>query len=351
VELLLSFQPMDDALRQQLLQKAQGALQLQLAYFGVSAGLFDRLDAPMSMQDLAAATGNDADYLVRWADAAYAVELLERETDGDSAPRFLLTATGRAFRRDTPGTLFPLAVQVVLGAHMAERATTLAKSGERPGEQVLGERESILPLFGPMLEHAFGPMFDAHILGAVPVFEKVNAEGGLAVDLGCGNGWYLRRLAKRCTHLRGIGLDSFAESIRQANAAAENEGLSDRVRFQEGDLHQFQVDEPAALIAMNRALHHVWETGDRVFEIMSEHLGPGGAAVIWEPAWPSDVATLRNHPRFRAMAFQNLAEHVQGNHFLIPEEIAEALSNAGLEPKIYRLLDDTEAVIVGTKPA
>lgn len=340
---------MDDTLRQRLLQKAQGALELQVAYFGVATGLIDRLDVPSSARELAAAAGLDAGYVVRWADAAYAFELLDRETDGDGPPRFSLTATGRAFRRDTPGTLFPLAVQAVLGAHMAERAASLVKSGERPGESVLEECETILPLFGPMLEHTFGPMFDAHIAPAVPVFQKVSTEGGLAVDLGCGNGWYLRRLAKRCTDLRGIGLDGFAENIRQATEAAEREGVGDRLRFQMGDLHHFTVDEPAALIAMNRALHHVWESGAGIFEILSEHLAPGGAAVIWEPAWPSDVATLRGHPRLRAMAFQNLSEHVQGNHFLVPEEIADALAKAGLEPTIYRLVDDTEAVIVGVK--
>ena len=36
--------------------------------------------------------------------------------------------------------------------HMAERAAELMRSGERPGEQVLSERQTILPWFGPMLE-------------------------------------------------------------------------------------------------------------------------------------------------------------------------------------------------------
>lgn len=340
---------MDEAIRQRVLDRAQGALQLQVAFFGVAAGLFDHLEGHMTVAELAQATHRDVGYVTRWADAAFAFELLDRTT-ADGAVRFALTELGRAFRKDTPGTLFPVAVQAILGAHMTERATGLSRTGERPGERVLAERETILPLFGPMLEHTFGPLFDAQIVGAVPAFARVDEVGGLAVDLGCGNGWYLRRLAKRCTHLRAVGLDAFEENIRQATDAARAEGLAERVRFQAGDLHDFTVDEPVSLIAMNRALHHVWEQGDEVFRILADHLAPGGSAVIWEPAWPADVARLRDHPRLRGMAFQNLSEHVQGNHFLVPEEIAEALARTGLEPNIHRFVAGTEAVIVGTKP-
>ena len=153
------------------------------------------------------------------------------------------------------------------------------------------------------------------------IFAEVDAKGGLAVDLGCGNGWYLRKLAARWDRLRGIGLDGFAANVDQARALADAEGLGDRLEFREGDLHHFTVDEPASLIAMNRALHHV-----------------------------SDPSTLRSHPRLRGMAFQNLAEHVQGNHFLQPEEIAAELTKAGLEPTVYRFVEGTEAVVVGRKP-
>ena len=102
---------------------------------------------------------------------------------------------------------------------------------------------------------------------------------------------------------------------------------------------------------MNRALHHVWDRRDNVFRILRDHLAPGGAAVIWEPAWPDDVSTLRSHPRLRGMAFQNLAEHVQGNHFLKPEEIAEAFRRADMVPTIHRLFEDTEAIVVGVRPS
>ena len=61
------------------------------------------------------------------------------------------------------------------------------------------------------------------ILPNVPVFSEANQKGGVAVDLGCGNGWYLRKMAKRFPQLRGVGLDGFAENITQATQLAQQE--------------------------------------------------------------------------------------------------------------------------------
>lgn len=334
------------SLFEQVLRQAQGALALQLAFIGVANGLFEALDrdGPLDSARLAAATGMDPAYVARWADAAYAFEHLELDANG-----WILTETGRAFLPGRPGTLMPFAVQAVLSAHMSERAAGLMRTGERPGEKVLEERENILPWFGPMLEHTFGPLFEREVLPGVPVYREVDARGGVVVDLGCGNGWYLRRLAARHPHVRGVGLDGFAENIEQARAAAEREGLGERLDFREGDIHNYVVDEPVDVIAMNRALHHVWEVGrDAVFAMFRDRLKPGGCAVIWEPRWPDDITALRD-PRRRGMAFHNLSEHVQGNHFLRPAEVEEAFRAVGMSAETWLFADGAEMVVVGRK--
>ena len=336
------------ALRQQVMQQARGALSLDIAYVGVVNGLFSALNrlGSAGAAALAKAAERDLGYVTRWCDAAYAFGYLEESAPG----QFSLSAMGDAFRPEAPNTLMPFAVQAVLSAHMAERAAGLMPSGERPGEKVLAERATVLPWFGPMLEHSFGPMLAREILPNVPVYRDVDARGGLAIDLGCGNGWYLRRLAERYPHLRGIGLDGFQENIDQATRMATAEGVGDRLRFDAGDIYHFNIGEPADLIAMNRALHHVWERKDEVFAILRDHLRPGGSAVIWEPCWPRERSALRE-PGRAAVAFQNLSEHVQGNHFLHPEEIAEQFEAVGLRPEIHLFADGREAVVTGTKPA
>lgn len=324
-------------------QRAQGALSLNIAFIGVVNGLFTALHelGEASTTALAAASKMDAGYLQRWCEAAFAFAWLD-ERNG----RWSLTESGAAMRPEAPDTLMALAVGSVLSAHMAERAAGLMRSGERPGEKVLGERETILPWFGAMLEANFRKTFEETICPAVPIFAEVDARGGLAVDLGCGNGWYLRALTQRCGHLRGLGLDGFDENVVQARAKAAAAGLGERLRFAQGDIKTFHLDEAADLIAMNRALHHVWDEKETVFRILHDQLKPGGAVVIWEPAWPDDVHTLRD-PALRGMAFQNLTEYVQGNHFLKPEEIAAQFAVAGMGSEIYRFGND--AVIVGRR--
>ena len=333
-------------LRKEAMGQAQGALILNTAYIGVTNGLFVTLAklGSATTAQLAEAANRDPGYVVRWCDAAYAFQFLDETQPGV----FTLTEKGDAFRPDVPGTLAPFALQSILSAHMAERAAGLMPSGERPGEKVLAERATVLPWFGPMLELNFGPLFENQVLPNVPAYEEVDKRGGLAVDLGCGNGWYLRRLAQRFHNMRGVGLDGFEENIRQAAEKAEEEHLSDRLQFKAGDIHQFTIDEPVDLIAMNRALHHVWDEKENVFQILRQHLKPGGVAVIWEPNWPADREKLRERT-MRPMAYQNMMEHIQGNHFLRPDEVADQFRSVDMEPQIFLLADGREAVITGTR--
>ncbi len=336
-----------DEMRTRLREQVQGAQGLQLAYIGVVNHLFDTLHrlGPATPESLAQTAHMDKGYVLRWCEAAYAFGYLELEGD-----RFCLSAYGDGMRPEVENSLMPMAVQSVLTAHMAERAAGLMRTGERPGESVLAERETVLPWFGPMLESGFSSMFQQTICPAVPAFDVVNTRRGLAVDLGCGNGWYLRALATRCNQLRGLGIDGFGENIHQAREAANKAGLGDRLDFIEGDIHSLTLDEPADLIAMNRALHHVWEKDvNQLFSWLKDNLKAGGYVVIWEPAWPDSREMLRQPP-YRGMSFQNLTEHVQGNHFLRPDEIAGAFEDVGMKAHIHLFANGTEAVVVGQMP-
>ncbi len=346
--------PTVDELRPSIMSAAQGAATLNLAFIGVTNGLFEALaERGLGAEALAERAGVDAGYVRRWCEAAFAFGMLEvdaADAADASSPRFTLTDLGHAFRPSTPGTLMPFAIQSVLGAHMSERAAGLMKTGERPGEVVLGERATILPWFGPMLEASFGGFFEREILPSLELYRELEARGGVAVDLGCGNGWYLRKLVTRYPHVRGVGLDGFEENVRHAEATAKQAGVDARLSFRTGDIYHFAVEEPVSLVAMNRALHHVWERRDEVFGILRDAIVPGGAVVIWEPRWPDALASLRA-PRQRPMAFQNLNEHVQGNHFLRPAEIEAAMREVGLSPRTYLFAEGAEAVIVGTRAA
>ncbi len=336
-----------EVLKNQIRQQAQGATRLHVAYIGITGKLFATLQRlqQATPSALAEASHNDPGYVRVWCDAAFAFEYLE--VDGET---FRLSEVGLLMCPDHPETLMPMVIQAMVSAHMADRAAELLPSGERPGEAVLGERATLLPWFGPMLEHGFGTLFEQTICPALSVFTEVDTQGGLALDLGCGNGWYLRALARRCKHLRGIGLDGFEENIRQARTKALAEGLENRLQFQQGDIHDFDQQEAVDLIAMNRALHHVWERDQKgIFQWLHDHLKPGGHAVIWEPAWPEQRETLRL-PARRGLAFQNLSEYIQGNHLLRPQEIVEAFHAQGMTTQVHEFMEGNEVLVVARRP-
>ena len=331
---------------QQFRTMVQGAQSLTVAYIGIVNGLFGALKRLGAGDAAAIATAArmDAGYVRRWCDAAYAFGYIEAEGEV-----FRLSETGAAMLPDAPDTLMPLAMTMVSSVHMALRSAGLMRSGERPGEKVMAEVETLLPWFGAMLEGTFARFFEEKICPGVPVFSEINERGGLVADLGCGNGWYLRALARRCGAVRGLGLDGFEENIAQATKLAGQEGLRDRLHFVQGDAHEFKLDQPADLIAMNRALHHVWEGGITPFiRRLRDNLRPGGAVAIWEPDWPADRSALRK-PALRSLALHNLNEHVQGNHLLHADEIAGAFAAEGFAPEIYRFSDGTEAMIVARR--
>lgn len=332
-------------MRNQIISNIQGAIALNIAFIGLSNNLFTVLAemGRVSHNELSAKTGLDMGYLRRWCDAAFAFGLLD-EDDG----KLLLTELGNAFIPETQGSLMPFAVQSVLSAHMCERAATFMRNGERPGEKVLAERENIIQLFGPMLEAMFSGIFEQQLLPNIPTYKETDDRGGIAVDLGCGNGWYLRKLATRFPNMRGIGFDGFEENINHATRLSQKDGLSKRLSFFIGDIYHIRVNESVDLIAMNRALHHVWDEREKVFTVIKEHLKIGGSAVIWEPNWPKVRSDLKD-PMKRGMAFQNLVEHIQGNHFLTPEEVEAEFHRVGMKTEVCLFVNGNEAVIVGKK--
>jgi len=327
--------------RNEMQSAMSSSMMLQVAYVGVSGGLFDSLDSAKSVAEIASATSSDAGYVDVWCDAAYAFGLLE--WDG----KFSLSEKGKYFSRQMP-SLLQMPVQAVLSAHMMERAATFLKSGERPGEKVLAERESILPLFGEMLERSFGKMFETSILPQLDIYEKTHSKGGTVIDLGCGNGWYLRKIAQKFTGIQCIGVDGFAENICQAQEACRKDGVSGRVNFVQGDIYSFNPEKKADLVAMNRALHHVWEKKEAVFSILSRIVADGGYVVIWEPHWPEDKTVLRKS-QWQGMAMQNISEYVQGNRFLNPAEIEAELERAGFSPQTHFFNNGAEAVVTGQR--
>jgi hypothetical protein len=166
--------------KKQLRAMVQGSQSLTVAYIGVVNDLFAALKR-LGTGDVAAiatATRMDAGYVRRWCDAAFAFGYLNAEGE-----LFRLSEMGAAMSPDAPNTLMPLPMTMVSSVHTALRSASLMRSGERPGETVMAQVETLLPWFGAMLEGTFARFFEEKICPGVPIFAEINERGGLVVDL------------------------------------------------------------------------------------------------------------------------------------------------------------------------
>lgn len=102
--------------------------------------------------------------------------------------------------------------------------------------------------------------------------------GGLIVELGCGTGRWLSRLAKYDHDHDFLGVDIDAPLIAHAQRHYARRGVS----FEVGDLTRAWRHRPAQLLVSVDVLHHVDDT-EALYRAAHGHLEPGAAWLIFEP--------------------------------------------------------------------
>jgi SAM-dependent methyltransferase len=120
-----------------------------------------------------------------------------------------------------------------------------------------------------------------HSYSLDPFLDRLAADGGLAVDLGCGTGVVARALAAR--GWRVIAVDHSPEMLAIAARNAERAGLGERIEFRRIDL--LDSDLPAGdaeLVTCQGVLHHLADP-DAGVSAMARILKPGGSFYISEP--------------------------------------------------------------------
>ncbi len=126
-----------------------------------------------------------------------------------------------------------------------------------------------------------------NVLQRLGVFEKLRPfSGGLAADLGCGQGAYTVELAKRFEQV--IGIDILPKNVEQAGA-----GTPDNVVFRCGPLEDLPIDSESVDAAfLVEVLDHVTEV-ERSLSELRRVLKPQAIAYI---SVPNALFPLETHP-------------------------------------------------------
>ena len=146
------------------------------------------------------------------------------------------------------------------------------------------------------------------------VLDHIDTLEGVALDVGCGTGWLLRKLVSDHPGASGVGIDLSEKMVETAGALAEAEGL-DALEFIRGDWEAESTQEKlrdrlphGADLVVCASVFHYFERPGRALEAMKRSLAPGGTLLLLERCMDGSLATriwdflhryvIRDHVRF-----------------------------------------------------
>ncbi len=135
-------------------------------------------------------------------------------------------------------------------------------------------------------DHRLRPALD--LMGRIPLENPQ-----VIYDLGCGAGNITRLLAGRWPHADVVGMDNSPEMLERA-ATEESESIPGNVRWQVGDLADWQPDASPSVLYSNAAIQWVPDHAELVPRLWNL-LPPGGCLAVQAPlSWD-----MRSHHLMR----------------------------------------------------
>ncbi|TXL76029.1 methyltransferase [Vineibacter terrae] len=294
---------------------------------GIEAGLFNGIDkrGTATPAQLAADLGLHAPYVTTWCRTACAYELLD--ADGPQAFRLapfmreILVASGDPRHIGAYVTV----MQRFGGPDLADHARLYRTGGVFTFQQHGRD-------FSDLIADTTGGLqtFVARrLLPGVPgVRERLEA-GCHLLDVGCGAGGLMMRIAQAWPKVRCHGVDVDAHGIAAARARIAGAGLAERVTVAQVGGEAAQDDQAFDVATMFEVLHEI-PVADRagVLAQTFRALKPGGILFVLDETYPSTHADLRK-PDHAFSVQTGYNELTWGNVVPTREEQEALLTGAG----------------------
>ena len=291
---------------------------------GLAHGLIETLARHpdgLTIEALATEAGLDRFNVEVWSRAGVAHDLLERTADGGVrlAPHLDTVLLDRGSAAYVAGTL-----NVMVQAEVFDRFGATFASGERTWW------DQCSPAFIDGVSGSGGAFYARLIpdgLRVIPGLGERLGAGARVLEVACGTGVGLVRLAEAFPGATIVGADGDAFSLTLAADRLREHGLADRVELVHTPLEDLDRVREFDLVVSNISMHECRDL-DRVTEHVKRALRPDGTVVISDFAFPDTDEGLRTVPG-RIMSGIQFFEAGIDDQLLPPSAYVELLARHG----------------------
>lgn len=274
-----------------LLGHAAGHVATRTIRIGIDHGLFELIGegGPLSSVELAQASKIDDLYAKVWCRSAFACGTLEGH--GEDAYTLAPHIETLLLNQSSPGFVGGV-FKVMTEPEMFDRFVENLESGDRIwwDETSPAWIDAVGETGG-----AFNTRFIPGGISAVPGADERLASGTAVLEMACGTGVGLVRMATHYPHLQLVGLDGDAHSLRSARSRIDDSGISDRVQLVHSTMEELNGEGEYDAITINVSMHECRDI-EAVAAAIHRALKPGGYFLNSDFPFPSTDDGLRTVP-------------------------------------------------------
>lgn len=268
-----------------------GAMTLMISV-GHRTGLFDAMadGEAVDSEGLADKAGLNERYVREWLRALAVGRIVEH--DPVLGTYRLPAEHAHWLGRKSPESNMAIFAQYI--AELGSVESRIVESFRHGGGVAYGEYGRFHDIMAEDSGQSIVPMIDSSVVDLVPGLRERLEKGIDVVDVGCGRGRALIRLAQAFPNSRFTGLDFGEPPVAVARAAAQAAGLKN-IQFRVQDAASW--DEPASAdwVTALDAIHDQARP-DRVLRNIRRALRPAGVFLMQDIDMSSEVAQNMDHP-------------------------------------------------------
>ena len=307
-----------------LLSQVAGYVGVRTIEIGLRLGLLAEIGRHphgITAEALAKKTGLDPLYTQVWCRSAFAAEVLEL---GENHTYELAPHVDKLLLdQDFPGYIGGVP-SIMVQPEFFDRFAEHLPSGQR----IWWDQCS--PTFIKSVSQTARPFYARLIpdgLSRVPGLSDRLAQGAHILDLACGPGVGLTRLAQTYPRSTITGIDGDAYSLELVAEGLRDSGLQDRVSLAQHMLEEIDHSEEYALVIINLSMHECRDM-EKVTSNILRALKPDGHFVISDFPFPDSTEGCRTIPA-RIMCGIQFFEALIGDQLLPTQAYVDLLNRHG----------------------